>query len=83
MTNTLSTAITSPIYLVIGNLSSNTHLNNGAGTTVNSFPGSPYVSVSPSGLAPGASATVTLQFAAPTGGVITDTLEAIITSGTP
>jgi hypothetical protein len=83
VTNTLSTAITSPIYLVIGNLSSNTHLNNGAGTTATNFPGSPYVSVSPSGLAPGASVTVSLQFAAPTGGVITDTLEAIVTSGTP
>jgi hypothetical protein len=83
VTNTLSSAITSPIYLVIGNLSTNTHLNNSAGTTVNTLPGSPYVSVSPSGLAPGASVTVSLQFAAPTSGMIADTLEAVITTGTP
>jgi hypothetical protein len=83
VTNTLSSAITSPIYLVVGNLSTNTHLNNSAGTTVNSFPGSPYVSVSPSGLAAGASVTVTLQFAAPSGGAITDTLSTIVTNGAP
>jgi hypothetical protein len=83
VTNTLSSAITSPIYLVVSNLSSNTQLLNSAGTTVNNLPGSGYVSVSPSGLAAGASVTVTLQFKAPTSGTIGNTLNALITNAAP
>jgi len=82
VTNALSTAITNPIYLVVGNLSSNTTLINKAGTTTNNFPGNPYVSVG-SGLAAGASATVTLQFTPPSAGSISDTMSAINTAGTP
>jgi hypothetical protein len=83
ITNALSTAITNPIYLIVGNLSSNTHLINSAGTTTNNVPGSPYVVVSPGGLAAGASVVVTLQFSAPTSGVISNTLSVINTAGTP
>lgn len=85
VTNVLSTAITSPIYLVVGNLSSNTTLKNSAGTTVNAAPvGSPYVLVSGTGLGEGASAVVSLQFSAPTSGAISNTLStAITTNGTP
>lgn len=82
VTNTLSAAISNPIYLVVGNLA-NTTLKNSAGTTVNNYPGNPYVSVSPSGLAAGASTLVTLQFTPPSGGPISDTLSAIKTAGTP
>jgi hypothetical protein len=83
VTNVLSQAITGPIYLVLGNLSSNTHLNNATGTTVNNAPGSPYITVSSNGLAAGASTTVSLQFAAPTSGAISDQLGTLITSGQP
>jgi hypothetical protein len=83
VTNVLSTAITTPIYLVVGNLSGNTSLLNLSGTTTSVLPGSPYVSVSPSGLSSGASVTVTLKFSAPTSGVIADTLSAIAKSGQP
>lgn len=82
VTNALSTAITNPVYLVVGSLT-NTTLNNKTGTTVNNFPGNPYISVSPSGLAAGASATVTLQFAAPSSGGISDTMSAINTAAQP
>jgi hypothetical protein len=82
ITNVLSQAITGNIYLVLSNLSSNTSLSNASGTTVNNSPGSPYVTVS-SGLAAGASVTVTLQFAAPTTGVISDELGTLVTTSTP
>jgi len=82
VTNALSTAIANPVYLVVGSLA-NTTLNNKTGTTVNNFPGNPYISVSPSGLAAGASATVTLQFAAPSSGGISDTMSAINTAAQP
>ncbi|MDR3406570.1 MAG: alkaline phosphatase family protein [Chthoniobacter sp.] len=82
VTNALSSAITNPVYLVVGNLT-NTTLTNSAGTTVNNFPGNSYVSVSPSGLAAGASVTVTLQFSAPTSGGLNDTLSVINTASQP
>jgi hypothetical protein len=81
VTNTLSTAYTDPVYLVVRNLSSNSMLQNSAGTTTNSYAGSPYVLVSQSGLAAGASTTVTLQYGST--GTITDTLAVIHTSGQP
>ena len=83
VTNVLTQAITTPIYLVVGNLSANTTLLNSAGTTVNNLPGSPYVSVSPTGLAAGASITVPLSFSAPSSGFISDILGAVTTSGQP
>ena len=81
VTNTLSTAYTDPVYLVVSNLSSNASLQNSAGTTTNTYPGSPYVLVSQSGLAAGATATVTLQYGAT--GTITSTMAVIHTSGQP
>ncbi len=83
VTNVLTQAITTPIYLVVGNLSANTTLLNSAGTTVNNFPGSPYVSVSPTGLAAGASITVPLSFSAPSSGFISDILGAVTANGQP
>jgi hypothetical protein len=77
----LTAAITNPVYLAVNNLSSNTTLINSIGVTVMSSPaGSPYVLVSGSGLAPGASASVTLQFSNPASGGITDNLSVITTT---
>ena len=81
VTNLLSSSITAPIYLAVGNL--NTTLTNAAGTTQNNAPvGSPYVYVT-SGLAPGASANVVLQFALPASGAITDSLHPFTSGGQP
>ncbi len=81
VTNNLTTAITDPIYLVVGNL--NTKLNNSNGTTQNTAPlGSPYVYVT-TGLAPGASANVSLQFALPASGSVSDTLQVVTGSTQP
>jgi hypothetical protein len=62
----------------------NTTLTNSAGTTQNNPPlNSPYVFVA-MGLAPGASANVTLQFSLPANGSgIVDSLHVITTSGQP
>ena len=81
VTNLLSSSITTPIYLAVGNL--NTTLTNAAGTTQNNAPvGSPYVYVT-SGLAAGASANVVLQFALPASGAITDSLHPFVSSSQP
>jgi phosphatidylinositol-3-phosphatase len=76
VTNMLNLAISNPIYLEVAGL--NTTLNNSAGTAGD---GNPYVLVSGSGLAEGASATVTLQLANP-GTAITENLS-VTTNGTP
>jgi hypothetical protein len=82
--NNLSTAITTPVYLALNNLSSNTSLLNKTGLTVNNAPtGTPYILVSNSGLAVGHSLTVNLSFTSPASGNITYTPNVIITSGTP
>jgi len=81
VTNVLSQPITGSIYLVVSNL--NTTLNNASGTTVNNSPGSPYVTVAVNGLAAGASTTVSLQFAPPSSGPITDEMGTLITTGQP
>jgi len=81
VTNVLSQPITGSIYLVLANL--NTTLNNSAGTTVNNAPGSPYVTVSAGGLAAGASTTVSLQFAPPSSGPISDQMDSLITTNQP
>jgi phosphatidylinositol-3-phosphatase len=79
VTNVLAGAISNPIYLVLGGLSSPATLTNSAGTTINNAPGSPYVLVSQTGLAAGASAAVSLQYSA-TG---PSTMSAITTDGQP
>jgi len=82
VTNLLDAPLAGPVYIAAGGLSANTSLVNALGTTqVNAPVGSPYVLLSGSGLAPGASATATLQFTPPTSGSITDSLEVI--SGQP
>ena len=64
--NTGSQAVTGPIYLVLDEMSLNTTLTNASGVTVNDIPaGTPYIIVSTSGLAPGESASVKLEFSIP------------------
>jgi acid phosphatase len=71
VTNASSQPMSGPIYVALDNLK-NTTLTNGGGTTVNSSPtASPYVLVNATDLAPGASASVTLQFTVPASGAIT------------
>jgi hypothetical protein len=82
VTNTLSTAFTNPVYLLVSNLSSNATLTNSAGTTVNNRAGSQYVLVSQSGLAAGASASVSLQYSN-TGGAISSQMSVINTASQP
>jgi len=77
VTNMLSAAIGNPVYLEVGSL--NTTLKNAAGTATD---GNPYVLVSGTGLEAGASATVTLQFASPSSGTVTEDLS-VTTNGTP
>jgi len=62
--NTGTNSIAGPISLALDNLSSNATLANGAGVTSCAAPsGSPYIAVVAGGvLAPGASASVVLQF---------------------
>ena len=69
VTNISSDPIGGPIYLALDNLSSSTALVNGIGATNYSLPsGSPYVLVSNTGLAPGASVVLLLKFTVPTAG---------------
>ena len=61
-----------PVYVALDNLSANTSLLNGTGLAANQPPaGSPYILVSSADLAPGAAASVTLQFANPATGTVT------------
>jgi hypothetical protein len=64
VTNTGSTSLTGPVYLILDSLSANVTLTNASATTLNPPAGSVYVTVpgTSGGLAPGASATVLLQF---------------------
>jgi len=69
--NTSAATISSPISLVLDSLSSDATLYNTTGTTVCSIPaGSPFMNWS-SNLAPGASASIVLQFIDPTRAGIT------------
>jgi hypothetical protein len=83
VTNTMSSAIATPIYLEAAYL--NTTLANSAGSTTTEQPiGSPYVQVAASGLASGESASVVLTFNVPAGNApISDSLSAFTTPGTP
>jgi hypothetical protein len=70
--NTSGSTIDGPIYLVLDNLSSNATLIKAAGTTQNEPPlGSPYIQVTASSLAPGATAVNVLVFSDPSNGAIT------------
>jgi acid phosphatase len=82
--NNASVPIAGPINLALDNLSSNTALSNGNGTTANNAPlGSPYITASASDLAPGASTTVTLLFSRPVSGSITYNPRAITGTANP
>ncbi|GAA5122233.1 hypothetical protein JIN84_09705 [Luteolibacter yonseiensis] len=71
-TNNNAGPLTGPFHLALDGLSSNATLSNKTGDTSAALPaGSPYITVSGGNLAPGASATVTLQFANPSNGTIT------------
>ena len=65
LTNTSSSAVKGPIYLIIGNLSTNATVQDASGTTTCDVPGSPYVLHSEE-LSSGASINVKLHFADPT-----------------
>ena len=72
ITNNNATALNGPFYLVLDSLSSNATLSNANGTTSVYTPaGSSFITVPGSTLAPGASASVTLQFGNPTNAAIT------------
>ncbi|MEQ1871689.1 MAG: ExeM/NucH family extracellular endonuclease, partial [Vicinamibacterales bacterium] len=60
--NNGSTTATGPISFVLASLSSNATLHASAGTTAVFYPGSPYKNLSLASLAPGASASITLEF---------------------
>jgi len=77
--NGTSAVVDGPIYLVVGDLSSNTLLIGSAGTTG----GSPYVVASTGNLKPGASVTATLRFKVPASGGITYTPRAVSGGTTP
>jgi len=82
--NNSGIAMVGPICVALDGLSSNTTLKNKNGNTVNSSPtGSPYIKVSNSTLAAGASVTITLQFANPASGAVTYTPRVITGSYNP
>ncbi len=85
VTNRGQQAINGPIEVVLDNLSSNTTLANATGTTANNVPlGSPYIAVpGVTSLAPGASASVTLQFTTPSTGSISYSPRAISGTANP
>jgi hypothetical protein len=69
VTNTSATAISSPVQVVLTNLTAGVTMVNGSGTSN----GSPYITVSTVPLAPGAAVSVTIQFLNPSNGSITYT----------
>ena len=72
LTNNGTTTVTGPISLVLDGLTSNITLYGATGSTACVAPqGSPYITASAADLAPGASASVTLQFTDPTKAAIT------------
>jgi len=78
ITNNNATTITGPFNLTVDGLSANATLSNLTGTiTVNAPLGGSYITVPGSTLAPGASATVALQFTNPTNAVISYTTRLI------
>lgn len=76
--------LTGPVRIALDTLSSGTTLANSTGTTANNAPtGSPYITVSAGDLAPGATATVELQFTKPATGGVTYTARTITGSLVP
>lgn len=84
LTNTTSGALAGPFYVVVDGLSANATLGSPSGTTAVYGPlGSPYVLVSSGTLAPGATASVTLQFTNPSNGAITYSARVLNSIPTP
>jgi|GEM_PF-945928 len=84
VTNTGSSEVPGPVYLALGDLSSNTALANAAGMTSRVAPmSSPYVLVSNSSIAAGASVTVVLEFTPPSSGGVSYTPRAVVIAGAP
>lgn len=82
VTNRSSQTLGGPLQLVLD--SPSTTLVNSAGTTTNNAPlGSPFVTVSAGSLAPGASASVTLQFTPPASGGITYSARTVAGTSNP
>jgi acid phosphatase len=81
ITNNGTLPLVGPIQLVLESLSSNTALSNKTGATVTNYTGSSYITVSSSGLAAGASASVQLLFNVPSTGAVTYTPHVV--TGTP
>ena len=83
ITNNNATALNGPFYLVLDSLNPANSLSNSTGTTSVYLPsGSPYIVIPGGALAPGGSASVTLQLTNPTNGAITYTprvLNSIVT----
>lgn len=72
LTNNSGSLISGPFAVVLDGLSSNANLFNSQGVTSCAVPlGSPYISTGAGGLAPGASASLVLQFTNPTRASIT------------
>jgi hypothetical protein len=87
LTNTGTTPVSGPVWLVLDTLSANASLYNAAGTTANFPPlGSPYIGVNIGGdnvLSPGETATVMLEFTDPTRGAINYTARVLSGMATP
>lgn len=82
--NNSGSTIVAPVCVALDSLSANTALANKAGNTANNAPtGSPYIQVSAGNLAPGASATVTLQFNIPASGGVTYSARVVTGSANP
>ncbi len=79
-----SVTIAGPISLALDGLTAGTSLANAAGTTANNAPtGSPYITITSGNLAPGASASVALQFVKPASGGINYVARTITGASTP
>jgi len=71
VTNTTAASLSGPLHVALDNLTTGVSLANGAGTTSNVLPlGSPFIVIPGGPLAPGASASVQLQFINPSNGPI-------------
>jgi hypothetical protein len=84
ITNNTTGALTGPFYVALDSLSTNATLANPTGTTATYAPlNAPYILVPGASLAPGASASVSLQFTNPTNAAISYTTRTLNSITTP
>jgi phosphodiesterase/alkaline phosphatase D-like protein len=83
VTNNTAAAYAGPVQIALTGLSANTDLSNKTGLTATTLAGSPYITVAAGGLAPGASASVTLQFNVPVTGGVTYGAQTLAGTATP